>query len=404
MFGGMFVNGLNGLMGQNERLSAISDNIANATTNGFKKSDVRFENLMRESGKPAFQTTSVAGYTKRYNQVQGELKSVTQTSNASILGKGFFVVNTKADSTGQTFFTRLGDFEANSDGELINGAGLFLQGYKATNSSVTSGTTVGSLTTVKATLNTIAVPKAATTTAEGSGNIPNPATKTVGTQFNNALTVLDSAGAERTIDLTWTSTATGYTVSATASNGTATVNGGTTATVAFPLTSLNLGVTWNTGAVASTVAVTMSSVTANGNTVPGFTMTLARTDGNLDLTVEDIVIKSDGSGDVMAELSDGSRTRIARIGVATFVEPDQLDAVSGTSWVQSAKSGEPVISNPLSVSLGSGSIVGSTLEQSNVDLADELATLIVVQKSYSFNSTILTTADQMYKSVIDLKS
>jgi len=99
---------------------------------------------------------------------------------------------------------------------------------------------------------------------------------------------------------------------------------------------------------------------------------------------------------------DNSEVRkIAKIGLATFPNPDGLSPVSGNAYRPTIPSGEFVIKEP-GVG-GAGEIAASTLEASTVDLSAEFTGLITTQKAYSASSKIITTADQMLEELINIK-
>lgn len=87
--------------------------------------------------------------------------------------------------------------------------------------------------------------------------------------------------------------------------------------------------------------------------------------------------------------------------LANFAEPDRLDRVDGTAFLETRASGEVVFGTPNAD--GMGSIVASALEQSNVDVAEQMTRLIVAQQAYSMNGQVLTASDQMMSRAIDMK-
>ena len=92
---------------------------------------------------------------------------------------------------------------------------------------------------------------------------------------------------------------------------------------------------------------------------------------------------------------------VAQIGLATFANPDGLEAVGGNAYVQSTDSGEYSVKQPQLG--GAGKIQSSALEASTVDLSAEFTGLITTQRAYSASSKIITTADQMLEELINIK-
>lgn len=127
-----------GLSAQNTRLTTISNNLANAATIGFKRDDAQFEDLLyqirTQPGALANQTNQipsglqlgtgvkVVGTTKQFTQ--GALEVTQKPLDVAINGRGFFQI-LQADGT--TAYTRNGQFQLNSDGQIVTAGGLQLQ-------------------------------------------------------------------------------------------------------------------------------------------------------------------------------------------------------------------------------------------------------------------------------------
>jgi len=112
-------------------------------------------------------------------------------------------------------------------------------------------------------------------------------------------------------------------------------------------------------------------------------------------------LEIDKEGYVNARFSNGTLSRLYKLPVASFASSPQLQEVSGTAYVETAESGQ-VLLNQAGES-ESGNMSGATLEQSNVDLADEFSRLIVTQRAYSANTRVITTVDQMTEDLLRLR-
>jgi flagellar hook protein FlgE len=88
--------------------------------------------------------------------------------------------------------------------------------------------------------------------------------------------------------------------------------------------------------------------------------------------------------------------------LATFANPDGLNAVTGNAYQASENSGAATIND--ADAGGSGTIQSSSLESSTVDLATEFTNLITTQRAYSAASRIVTTADTMLQTLEQLPS
>jgi len=132
LFGALF-SGVSGLLAQSDAFGAISDNITNVDTVGYKQVQDQFETLVTEpmtsttytSGGVSYAPTSLVGQ-------QGLLQASSSPTDLGITGNGLFVVNTVTDpssTNGQYLFTRAGSFTADANGNLKNTAGYYLQGW-----------------------------------------------------------------------------------------------------------------------------------------------------------------------------------------------------------------------------------------------------------------------------------
>lgn len=126
-------NSTSGLSAQAFALNNISGNIANTSTAGFKSTETHFADLLAESaagGQPAAGGVSLS--TRSSLQLQGTISSTGVPTNLAISGDGYFIVKQNTGSVtspsfgGQTGYTRRGDFSADANGYLVNGAGYYL--------------------------------------------------------------------------------------------------------------------------------------------------------------------------------------------------------------------------------------------------------------------------------------
>ncbi len=126
--------GVTGLVSNSSALAAISDNIANSNTVGYKRVGVDFTSLVNTGQTGAYAAGGVSTTTQHFVSQQGSLTATTQVTDLAISGDGFFV--TTGQPTGLTassphYFTRAGAFTVDSDGYLKTDAGLYLEGWPA---------------------------------------------------------------------------------------------------------------------------------------------------------------------------------------------------------------------------------------------------------------------------------
>ncbi|MGF1462604.1 MAG: flagellar hook protein FlgE [Maricaulaceae bacterium] len=142
---GALIAGNAALIANSSALSALSDNIANVNTVGFRRFEADFNSLNANlPGTAAFNASGVSATVGQNISAQGLLQATTSPTDLAISGDGFFVVTNGPTFTPQDpiNFTRAGNFLPNEDGFLVNSAGFFLQGFPVdANGDVTDNTT-----------------------------------------------------------------------------------------------------------------------------------------------------------------------------------------------------------------------------------------------------------------------
>jgi flagellar hook protein FlgE len=127
--------GVSGLVANSSALAAISDNIANVNTVGFKRSSSNFSTLVTSGSKnQTYSAGGVKAQTHQFISQQGLTQSTTSNLDLSISGSGFFITTEKPENVTAAdtrSFTRAGSFQLDSLGYLRNDAGLYLQGWLA---------------------------------------------------------------------------------------------------------------------------------------------------------------------------------------------------------------------------------------------------------------------------------
>ena len=108
-----------------------------------------------------------------------------------------------------------------------------------------------------------------------------------------------------------------------------------------------------------------------------------------------------GDGVIVGSYSNGRVLPIAQLALAMFANAQGLDQVGETCFAETINSGIAQIGEPLTG--GAGSIVGNTIEMSNVDLSEEFVNLIRAQRGFQANTRVITTSDQVLEELIHLK-
>jgi flagellar hook protein FlgE len=416
IYGAMFA-GVSGLAAQSNALGMISDNIANVNTVGYKGTSARFSTLVTQA---ATQTTHTPGgvMSSPYSFItrQGLLQGSASGTDLAVAGQGFFVVNESATpGFGDDFyFTRAGSFNPDQNGNLVNAAGYFLQGFDLrTTTPPPSSSTFTGLETVN--ISNLSGSAAASTAISLGVNLPS--TAAVADSFSVTTQVFDSLGNAHDMDITFTKTAVN-TWSWAASNPT--LDGGATSS---GVASGSGDIVFDTDGTplvfspaAPTVTLTSFTTGAGNATITLDLGTLAGTDGltqfagnftisNIDQdgvrfgNYTGITISEDGI--VTALFDNGQRQDIFQLPLGMFRNPNGLEAKSGNVYLETDRSGNFQLN--LAGNGGAGDIAPAALESSTVDLAEEFTKMIITQRAYSANTKVITTAEDMLEELIRVK-
>lgn len=109
----------------------------------------------------------------------------------------------------------------------------------------------------------------------------------------------------------------------------------------------------------------------------------------------------DNEGIIFARFTNGQSSVQGQVALADFSNPQGLQPVSDTSWGETFSSGAVTIGSPGTASLGL--IQAGALEQSNVDLSEELVNMIIAQRSFQANAEVISTSDTITQSIINLR-
>ncbi|WP_337188217.1 flagellar hook protein FlgE [Phenylobacterium sp.] len=451
--------GVSGLVANSSALAAISDNIANVNTIAYKRNQVNFANVVTaQSVKGTYSAGGVQGLARQFVSQQGLIQSSGSATDLAISGDGFFIVAQKGaglTATDARSFTRQGSFSVDADGYLVNDAKLYLQGwprqadgtYNVNPSDLNNmqsinvknlGAAVSPTTrsTVNANLNAAGVVSAAeaaydgATVASMADYADDPSTGTR-PDFVIELNIIDSQGGSRKAAMAFLKddAATGNTWHAEiyaipASDVDVAGRPGQIAAgqVVFNADgSIDLASTTLFGAAGATPEIVLN---ASGGAQPKWSDALGIDAQTVSLNLDNITqyaqtstvnsIGQNGAGvgnivaievsedGIVSAIYDNSQIReVAKIGIATFPNPDGLTQVSGNAYRPTLAAGQMTIKE--AGIGGAGQISPSSLEASTVDLSAEFTGLIQTQKAYSASSKIITTADQMLEELINIK-
>jgi flagellar hook protein FlgE len=436
---GMMRTATSGMAAQSNKLGTVSDNIANASTHGYKRAFTEFSSVVLESGGGSYIPGSVETDIRYGISQQGGFDYTTSKTDIAISGSGFLLVG---DGSGSTYLTRAGSFVTMPDGSLLNAAGYQLLGYPITNGNATvaangtgglepvnvssnmtfppSATTEATFTKLNLPFNSDPIDTTTPTNTLPSGNVDpvDPNAPMAYTQ-KSSLTVVNSVGTLINFDVYFSKTqnanewemtvfpasgADPTTGSFPYKDSTGTVIDGTTRTttitfdpatnkIATPSPALTTFAMNEDG--SGTVQVDLTAATSYDS---AYEVT-AEADGNAPSSFDHVEFAEDGTLSVVFENSE--RVALYRIPLATTPAPDNLTPVAGNAYQISADSGDLQLGFPGEGQFGT--LKSSSLEKSTVDTATELTDMIEAQYSYTANSKVFQTAGELMEVLVNLK-
>lgn len=410
----MMRTSVSGMLAQADRLAVVSDNIANVGTTGYKRGDTEFSTLVTRSGAVEYESGAVRTIERRAVSSQGPIQSTSSTTDLAISGNGFFVVT---GPLGEIMLTRAGNFVPNEQGELVNAAGYKLMGYSLDSTGGGVDTGIAGLETVKSL--TLGLRAVASLSGELNVNLPSAATAVPGANLPSAngatsdftaktsVVAFGNLGDEVMLDVYYAKTGTGTWEVSVFDRSTAAAAGGFPYS-AGPLATSNISFSATDGSLIGPNTVTIPvpggqsvSLDLSGSTqlADGFSIQRQLMDGTGPVPLDRTEVSEGGI--LTAVYQDGSRVPRYKIPLATVTSPDNLTAVNGNAFMPSSSSGDIQINTAQSG--GAGTILSGSLEQSSVDLASELTTMIESQRSYSANSRVFQTGSEIMDIIVNLK-
>jgi len=430
---------VSGLQAQSYALQNISGNIANSQTVGYKEIETAFTALVSQAALNQQTAGGVFAGSTATNDVQGTIQNESTTTDMAVEGNGWFVVAQPSGNSGtqQTFsgvndYTRRGDFQMNSSGYLVNGAGYYLMGSPL---NPATGLPTSSTPQVLQ-FNNNFLPAQATTTIDYAANLPSSpsvsydASKWTGTNpldtgagtvtaadastftsqslDGGSITSYDSLGNPVNVQYRWMETS-----SSSGGNSWQLFYQSNTSATGSQVAWQNVGSTFSfdtSGKLSSvTPPLAAQNITVNGDTIPNVSLNIptgaltqfaasggAAQVNNLTqngFAAGSLQSLSVDKGQIVGSFSNGQSIALADVTLANFNGENQLQALNGEAYAATPESGSPLYS-------GTGQVVGSALEASNVDIATQFSQLIVAQQAYSANAKVMTTANQMIQSLL----
>lgn len=405
-----FSTALSALSADTTAIDVVGNNLANLNTTGFKDATVSFNDLVTQAIGAVTGSSQVGvGVGAPITTTQFSQGAITSTGgpmDAAIQGNGFFVITTPE---GATEYTRAGNFQVDSQGQLTTATGELVQGWTASAGVLNTSGPIGPITVPAGAL---AEPEA---TQNTSVSLNLDATAAAGTSFSTSVQIYDSLGTAHTVTYTFTQSGTpnqwNYSVgipsgdttpAGTPITGTLTFNSdgqlispASNAEPVMAITGLNDGaanmnVNWNLysdGSADITQFAQASATSAQSQ------------DGAAAASLVSVGLGN--GGQILAQYSNGQQVVAGQLAMATISNPVSLVGVGDNAYQTTAETALPSMGLPGTG--GRGTVVGGSLESSTVDMATEFTNLIVYQRGYEANAHVVTTVDQLTQDTIALK-
>jgi flagellar hook protein FlgE len=433
--------GLSGLRAATSDLNVTGNNIANAGTAGFKQSraefaDVYAASVLGSGANPQGSGVLLGDVSQLFNQ--GNINYTQNALDLAVNGNGFF----QTSNNGEVSYTRAGYFGTDRDGYMVNNFGYRLQGYAVDGAGNLQNGIINDLR-----IETASQAPRATENLDQVFNLNSTNTVPTTLPFNpsdptsynssTSTNIYDTQGNSHvftqyflktgpntwdmnvlidgrnpddptlttpsTVNLEFTtagqldvpaliaSAPTGFSVTA---DGTIDL---TTWVPAAPDTSIPP--VWSAnGATAAAAGV---NIDLRGATqfASSFAVNSVSQDGYTTGQLAGLEI--DDTGVIFARYTNGQSNIQGQVVLASFANVQGLTPVGKTAWVQSFASGEPVVGTPRSGTLGA--LQSGALEDSNVELSDQLVNLIVAQRNYQANAKTIETESAVTQTIINLR-
>ncbi|MDR2925153.1 MAG: flagellar hook protein FlgE [Azoarcus sp.] len=415
-----FSQGLSGLNTSSRALDVISNNIANSSTVGYKSAHAIFADIYA-GAQTGISSGIQVGYGSKITAVYQSFIDGTPTTTSNpldmaIIGDGFYVIQ-RFD--GSTAYSRNGQFDINKDGFIITPLGERVMGIRAdANGNIPpSGGIVEPLFVSQED----AAPKATTEVDIRSGNLnadayhpgsppPNQTTTPFSpTDMNSyelmhTVPVYDSLGGPHSLEIYFVKTAPGTWEAYAQLDGDATTLSVTPTALAFdqygmptttPVTMAYTAPLTNSAANLN-IAIDLTNLNQFG---AKSAVTDHGQDGYTVGRIAGLVVSQDGI--IQGRYTNGQVKDLGQVVLATFRSNQGLASVGDNLWIESPDSGPPIVGRPRSGL--NGLISGGQVEESNVDLTQELVNMIIQQRNYQANAQTIRTQDQIMQTLVNLR-
>jgi flagellar hook protein FlgE len=412
--------GVSGTRAHQLRMDVIGNNIANVNTVGYKYGRATFQDMLSQTIRGSMAPSETRGgvdpmqvglgvATRSIDIVftPGNLEYTGRLTDMAIQGNGLFIVR---DSSGGLQFTRDGAFKIDAEGNLTHpSTGFMVQGWLAD--------TTGTIDRSKD-IEGLGIPLGTSMSAKDTdritfvGNLD--AESEAGDVHSTSVPIYDSLGIQHTLILEYEKTG-DNTWKWTARFGEPDENTGVIPQVGTGIVTFDADgavvrgqdpsldpatptITFPPGGGAAGLEVKLD-FTALSQFGEASSVNWSTQDGYAAGTMETFNI--DDRGVVTGVYSNGQYKIIGQMALASFANPEGLTRQSNNMFAATTNSGSPQVGE--ATTGGRGSVMGTTLEMSNVDLAREFTDMIITQRGFQANSRVITAADEMLQELLALK-
>ena len=399
---------LSGLNASQTDLDVIANNIANSATNGFKRSRAEFADVyaVSQSGIARNATGKGARVTAvTVQHSQGDINFTENNLDLAVSGLGFFRIS----DAGSIKYTRAGAFQVDREGFIQNSAGQRLTGFQVDS----SGSLFGGLGDLQVDF-ADSLPQATSSIDFGANldaleTVPIPFDVTDPASYNHSTstTVYDSLGVSHIatlyfrksasntwesrmfVDSTEVSTPGGNSIAFDSLGLLSTVDG--TPSTVVSSTTFNPG----TGAANMTISLDLADLTQFGG---GFGVSSLFQDGFATGRLNSVDVGE--TGIIFARYSNGRSATLGQVALTNFPNVQGLQPEGDTSFSETFASGSAITAEPGSTNLGL--IQSGALEASNTELTKELVDMITAQRNFQANAQVISTAEEITQTVINI--
>ncbi|MEM7280563.1 MAG: flagellar hook protein FlgE [Pseudomonadota bacterium] len=403
-----FTIALSGLNASSDDLNVTANNIANASTNGFKESRAQFVEVFAVGSEAI--ANNVTGSGVRMSTVaqqfsQGNIDFTGNSLDLAVTGQGFFTLS----ESGSLFYSRAGAFGVDRLGFVVNAENQRLQVYPPLGNGAFN---TGGLSDLQ--LLTDQNPPLASTQFDLGVNLPaDGVVPPNGTfdpndplSFNHttSTTVFDSLGAAHTASVFFIKDPAANTwqqrlyVDGTAVGGPTTVQFDSTGNLVVPASGIISHPPFAPGNGANDIVLDLDLqlTTQFGGS---FGVNSLSQDGFASGRLTGIEI--DASGVVFARFTNGQSEELGKVALSNFPNPQGLGQVGDTTWVETFGSGDALRGEAGTASFGL--VQSGALEASNVDLTEQLVNMITAQRNFQANAQVISTADDITQTIINIR-